>query len=57
MKRSAGQTAVEQLDAADLDDPVFLLHFEAGGFRIEDNLTHLMTYLAASMRSIASLAS
>jgi len=40
VEHAAGQPAVEQLHAADLDDAVIMLDFEAGGFRVEDDLTH-----------------
>jgi hypothetical protein len=40
MKRAAGETAIENLHAADLDDPVLLFDLEAGGFSIENDLTH-----------------
>jgi len=36
----AGQPAVDQLDATDLDDAVVLLGLEARGFRIENDLPH-----------------
>ena len=57
MEGSAGEAAIEQLDAADFNDPVLLLNLETRGFRIENDLPHLNVYFAANMRSIASLAS
>jgi hypothetical protein len=36
---------------------VILLHFETCGLRIEYDLSHLMAYRSASMRSMAMLAS
>ena len=40
MEIVAGETAINQLDAADLDNPVILLRLEARGFRIENDLPH-----------------
>ena len=37
----AGRDVVEQLDAADLDDPVAVGRVEAGGFGVEDDLAHI----------------
>ena len=39
---AAGREAVDQLDAADLDDAV-LARIEAGGFGVEDDLAHRIT--------------
>ncbi len=36
----SGREAVEQLDAADLDQPMALIGVEAGGLGIEDDLAH-----------------
>jgi hypothetical protein len=38
MEIVARQAAVDQLQAADLDDAVALLHFQPGGFGVEDDL-------------------
>src|SRR5690606_22932245 len=38
--RAASGPAFDQLHAADLDDAVALLPFEAGGFGVEDDLAH-----------------
>ena len=40
VKRAARHTSVDELDAADLNDSVTELGFEAGGFGIEDDLAH-----------------
>ncbi len=40
MEVLSGRKAVEQLDAADLDQPVALQGVEAGGFRVEHDLAH-----------------
>ena len=42
VKDAAGREAVDQLDAAELDDAV-LAGIEAGGFGIEDDLAHRIT--------------
>jgi hypothetical protein len=39
MHRAAGREAIDQLDAAELDDAV-LAGVEAGGFGVEDDLAH-----------------
>ena len=57
MVGSPGEPAVENLHAADFDDAVLLFDFQAGGFRIKNDLAHLKGYRAASRRSIATLAS
>ena len=44
MKDAAGREALEQLDAADLDDAV-LAGIEASGFSIKDDLAHRITPL------------
>jgi hypothetical protein len=38
---SAGEPPIDELHAADFNDPVLLFDFEPGGFRIEDDLAHL----------------
>src|SRR5690606_4668482 len=40
MQVVAGELAVEQLDATDLDDAVAVVGREARGFRVEDDLAH-----------------
>jgi len=40
MEASAGQSAVNHLDAADLDDAVALGGIQSGRFRIQYNLAH-----------------
>jgi len=40
VERTAGQPAIDHLDAADLDDAMLLLDLEAGGLRIEYDLAH-----------------
>ncbi len=40
VKRAPRHTAVHDLNAADLDDAVIELGFEAGGFGVEDDLAH-----------------
>jgi hypothetical protein len=40
MEGAAGRAIVDQLDAADLDDAVAAIGFDAGGLGIEDDLTH-----------------
>ena len=40
LERAPGRAAVDELDAADLDDPVALGGFEAGGFGVENDLAH-----------------
>jgi hypothetical protein len=37
---SAGQTAITHFDAADFNDAVTEFVLEAGGFRVEEYLTH-----------------
>ena len=39
MEDAAGREAIDQLDAADLDDAV-LAQVEAGGFGIKDDFAH-----------------
>ena len=41
MEGLARETPIEQFHAADLDDAVLVFHFEAGGFRIENDLAHV----------------
>ena len=58
MEGAAGEPAVDQLHAADLNDAVLLLDFQSRGFSIENDLTHLSDLAAAaSRRSMATLAS
>jgi hypothetical protein len=40
MEDPAGAPATDHLDAADLDDAVPEFGLEAGGFRVEDDLSH-----------------
>jgi hypothetical protein len=40
MEVIAGQAAIDHLDAADLDDAMILLRFEACGFCIKNDLAH-----------------
>ena len=40
VKRLAGREAVDELDAADLDQPIALKGIEPGGFGIEHDLAH-----------------
>jgi hypothetical protein len=40
VERTSRQPAIHEFDAADLDDAMLLLDFQAGGFRIEDDLAH-----------------
>jgi hypothetical protein len=40
MQVTAGQLAVEQLDTADLDNPVAALSVQSRGFSIQKNLSH-----------------
>ena len=40
MERSAGEAPVVKLQTADFDDAMLTIDFEAGGLRIEDDLTH-----------------
>jgi hypothetical protein len=40
MKRLSGRTPVYYFYATDFDDPMTLLRFQTGGFRIDDNLAH-----------------
>jgi hypothetical protein len=37
---AAGEPPIDELHAADLDDPVLLLDLEAGGLGVEDDLAH-----------------
>ena len=48
MERAAGQPAIEQLHAADLDDAVILLHFETRGLGIQNDLPHRSTSLPST---------
>jgi hypothetical protein len=41
MKNPARDAAIHEFDAADLDDAVLQLDFEARGFRIENDLAHV----------------
>ena len=43
VKVVTGQHAVVQFDAADFDDAVARARVQAGGFSIEDNLTHKLS--------------
>src|SRR5262245_36935920 len=49
MKRGARRNAVDQLDAADLDNAVATERIEAGGFGIENDLAHYLSSGAASV--------
>ena len=40
MEGAPARAAVDELDAADLDDAMIELGLEAGGFRVEDDLAH-----------------
>jgi hypothetical protein len=40
MKIVSGETAFDHLDTADFDDSMALFGFEAGRFRIKNDLTH-----------------
>src|SRR6185369_17841990 len=40
MKAAAGAAAIDQLDAADLDDAMALLRLQPRGFRVENDLPH-----------------
>ena len=40
MKGAPREPAIEEFDAADFDDAMLLLDFEAGGFRVENDLPH-----------------
>ena len=40
VKHLAGRHAVEQLDAADLDQPIAAQRIEAGGFGVENDFAH-----------------
>src|SRR5688572_18034277 len=44
VERAAGRDAVDQLDTADLDQPVTGRGIEAGGFGVEDDLAHWADY-------------
>src|SRR6185312_2749963 len=57
MKRTAGRTAVDQLDAADLDDAVIQLGLEAGGLGIQHDLAHGARVYRNPCRCKASIAS
>lgn len=50
LKFAARRQVVDQLDAADLYDPVPLSGVEAGGFGIEDDFPHVSVPLAARRR-------
>ena len=50
---AAGREAVDQLDAADLDDAV-LARIEAGGFGVEDDLAHRISSLRRTMAATGS---
>ena len=52
VERPAGRKAVDQLDAADLDQPVALDGVEAGGFGVEHDLAH-RTFASAASESIS----
>jgi hypothetical protein len=40
MEAAPRQAPVLHLEAADLDDPMSLADFQAGGFGVEDDLAH-----------------
>ena len=40
MAVAPGESPVDDLDCGDLDDPMTLLRIEAGGFGVEDQVTH-----------------
>jgi hypothetical protein len=44
MKHFAGGKAIEQLDAADLDQPIALERIEAGGLGIEHDFAHHISH-------------
>ena len=58
VESAPGRTAIHELDAADLDDAVAQLGFEARGFGVEDDLSHggasLPLDASASIASFAS---
>ena len=49
VERLAGRKAVDQLDAADLDQPMPLIGIEAGGFGVEHDLAHCSVPQAESV--------
>lgn len=49
----SGGNVVDQLDAADLDDPVTAAGIETGRFRVEADLTHALSYRRRQARSMA----
>ena len=50
MEGSAGEPPIEKLHTADFNDAVLLFDFEAGGFRIENDLAHF--YLLPGQHAI-----
>ena len=56
MKRLSARDAVEELDAADLDQTMTLIGVEAGGFGIEHDLAHGLPWAARKRITAAALA-
>ena len=44
MEDLAGRDVIDQFDTADLDDPMTVPWIETGGFRIEDDFAHCLTF-------------